>query len=316
MRVMAWESSRTYLIVGASGSGKTSACLALCNQYNFPVTLFNASLRDYSLLKPVARLGTWGEKLDVKKHTLVVEDIQSLKPAQKEFLSHLLNVVSRHQNCVIILIAHSLHGNGLFALINFFTNIVVTAGTINLRNLRELLRHFMYEESEAVENVFLSMNARDYLMLKPHERVFSVLSTSMSTTSEDAPAEMASKDIKREKVLSYFAHLPNKQMYNNLFDFLMANIPNNVIRPSDVTILVLTKNGKKCSVSLLDYMYFLLEKNQGYVPSDVLLLHRHFKKMFRVPDMFVKNKLFIEENKRSHNYFFHVWAKFAPMTRT
>ncbi len=282
------------IILGPSGSGKSFASAKLCSQLGKSIIILNDSKDVYSdhISNFSVGEGDWADLVDINKShlTIVVEDLHTLKNQQKECLFNCLNYKSRHQDWSIILIAHTILGNGLFSILDFVTQVLLTGKSINLRLLKTLLRHYYYPNRNDIEREFMEIGDHHYLMLSPHKKSYIFLDENL-TDSNDITTPIK---LDKSKILAYFSHLGETSIYEPLLDFLLANIPQECVQVNDVSLRVRRVSGKEANVSLIDYMATLLDRDKK--PSCLIIeLHMYLSKRFCFPDVFVRNKMICEK---------------------
>ncbi len=282
----------TRLIVGPSGSGKTYAAAILCHKIGKKIILVNGRKEEFNAtpyVLPAIEESDYSDlPLKESNLTYVLEDIHSIKPKEREAISVLLNYTSRHSKSPCILISHSLHNTGIHSLLNFLTDIYLTREKVNLRVLKTLLRYYSYPRQEEVEKTFLNLKPRQYLHLQNCDQTWNVLDDEMMKREERETDETVNAtDVDKEKILSYFSHLGNKESISCILDFLLQNLPSYCITPKDLSVAFKTKKGKVKKISLLDYLFYL--NAQNVPPRDIKLFHRFLTKNTCFPRMLCTN---------------------------
>ncbi len=290
------------LFLGPTMGGKTTGAAKLCRRVGYRVVVLNGATYPYEEKNCEVSTGEWGE-IPLKGHniTYVFEDVHRLKSAEREKVVTLLNYTARHHNSAVILISHSVSSNGLFSLLSFLTHVFVTQDRINLRMLKILLKYYMYPETCHAENSFLSLPPRGYLQLSPPSLEYHSLNSSLEKMDQDASPspdtsnkeeEDSSAPFPKEKITPFFSHLPQKEVYNSLTDFVLRIIPARYISEKDLSISYRDKKGKNQKISLLDYLHFLA--TNAPPPLKILSFQRHMYKTTCFPHYLVKNTHMIQ----------------------
>ncbi len=296
------ENPYNILIIGRSGGGKTVASNLLVDRIGYRVVLLNGNLKEYTKHIKTnidVNTATWDKvPLSPAQSRIVyaVEDISSLRPAHRDKLKTLLNYTSRHCQSVCILIAHSVHTTGLFAMLNFLTDIYLTQGASNLRTLKFLLKYFFYKDVEPIEQQFSSLPLHHYLHLQPQSQIAAVVDNRLKpiqsnggALKEDNVTAAIAPTVNRDKILNYFSGLNNSKLYTATLDFLLANIPADYVQGNDLSVKYKTKRGEVVKFSLLDYIHFL--NSDQIPPLPIKKFHHFLSKSVCFPQFLIQNAL-------------------------
>ncbi len=284
------------LFLGPSGSGKSFGASLLCKRLGNPVVVLEGPVDTYKEKNSKVTAVSWDE-LPMKKRniTYVLEDLHRLKATTRETVAILTNYVSRHFQSAVIILAHSITGNGIFSILHFLTDIYVTSNQINIRPLRTLLRHFYYDDAAEVERKFLALKGGGYLHLQPQQRTCVALDSDLDIVKarDDTPVgrtpspEVPPAAFDRDKLVAFFAHLPQKSQYANLADYLLRIIPPNSVNNDDFSVSFRNKKKTIQKFSLIDYLHYLM--SEEIPPRKILSFQRHLTRRACFPLSLVRN---------------------------
>lgn len=271
------ESSVSYLLVGGSGSGKSTFLkrLAKANAQK-PLFLVGGNPDDYKELSFQTR--ELNSSLTEEKNcTVVIDDLFSLRnPAEQEKLRHLLCKTKRHNKVTIGVAVHMLEYTGVRGgLLDHFDVVVFTqTKQEDDRNVQLFLKRLGSVEWIAPET-FTSIPQFGYLWVNVQKREALVIdekggwSDGCGGADGQAPAPRGAaaraealarrrEGLRRDigKILKVFPDLHT--MANCHLDYILKNLPANQISTTDFTLTLrgrADKDGNSSEqVSLVDYL--------------------------------------------------------------
>ena len=159
---------RNILIVGKSGSGKSSIACALASTLSKVVsaekrqkkkrTVFILNDKTHATgFQPIE----WGDLGNLSNCGLILDDLISATKVQFRAIQFLLNFLGHHKNVSpIIICAHSILNNGIMGLLPYMTEVLLTRARSNVRSLTTILINFKVpkEERDAHVKTFLACN--------------------------------------------------------------------------------------------------------------------------------------------------------------
>ena len=286
------EEPRNFCIVGPSGSGKSFCSLALARIFSPRKTVVvNGSADGF----PDGEEATFEDlPSELSRVCYVLEDVQNLEKKDREAVFRLLNVTSRQLDSEVHVITHSIWNTGVFSLLPFFTHVVFTSEKINLRQLSQLLKHYLYPDKKTIERIFLGLKKRQYLVLRPRELTFEVANSDMAGGRGSHEEKFG---VSKDTLLRYLSHLPDGEAYPSLIDFVLEIVTPGAVRTRDLSVELVTARRGKVRISLLDYLHVL--NTAGAVPPrDVRLLHDYIRRKACFPSVLVKNRALGGRKKR------------------
>ncbi len=277
------------LFLGPSGTGKSFGAALLCRRIGHRVTVINGPTEVYEKWNDRVDTTTWEElPLDDDRVTYVLEDLHRLKDASREVVATLMNYTSRHRLSTTIIIAHSFMANGLFSLLNFLTDIYITSNNVNLRSLRVLLKHFYYENANEVVECFLKLPPQHYLHMRPQQLSFVAVTSRLDSAEEPDSQGPESAPLDKDDLIKYFSHLPDRQQYANLVDYILRILPPECITAKNLSVSFRNKKKEIKTLSLVDYLHFLMSEERP--PAPILAFQRHLFRTACFPSTLIRNK--------------------------
>ena len=288
------ERYRAVILCGRSGSGKS--CLAskiVAKLGRKKVILVNSPPSDFgdatveSVQWEAVPLASQERQL-----AYVLEDVQRLSKDKLERALTLFNVVARHLDCNCLLVCHSLLNTGVYALLNYATELILTSDKVNGRVLRRVLKEYCYGDSEQVFSAFEGLEKWQYLVLRLNERSWTTVDGQMKELrrvddDDDEKGEGRSPAGKTE-VLRYLENC--KPGTRVLAEFILDNLPKDSIRKPDMHIRVEDREGNFLTISFIDYVYTLDADDGRRIDPEILALHRLLCKDICFPKRMVRNK--------------------------
>ncbi len=290
----------SFLFLGPSGSGKTYGALLLCEELESSyIAVVNGPTEAYEGSGRQVRAVTWEElPIERKNVTYVLDDLHRLKDSNREVLATLTNYTARHNDSNVIIVAHSIQSNGLFSILQFLTDVYITPEKINLRALRLLVKHYFYQEAGEIEKMFLALPKNSYLHLQPQRKTFRVARRKNMMDNSNLGLKALEQDseeegeealpLEREKLIAFFTHLPERNQYENLLDYILRIIPSHLIRSSDFAITFVDKKKKVQRFSLIDYLHYLMSTDE-VPPRKIMSFQRYMSRQYCFPLSLIKN---------------------------
>ena len=296
----------TILILGRSGTGKSSLCQFLLKEfeeYGKPIRVLNDRTENCKYQKI-----SWSQLAQLKHVALIVEDIISASPAQFRALQELLNFSNHHRKVnPILCVSHALTRNNIHALLPYFNRIFLSANNSGMTTLRTLLNYFGYDKQEKAEQFNRLKNLKSpfchffFDVDKGEVGLKTFKMSELDQDDEDRPpkkrratqAQDSMASSMAIRFLSVLRHNSDKALA--IFDLLYPGLPAKHINPNNLTIKLKKRSSDKVAVtvSLLDYISALVDE-EARPSSLVLKFHRYVRDVRRVhlPHCFVANKSF------------------------
>ena len=305
------------LCIGRSGSGKTTLVRAILRQfeaYKKPICLLN----NRPGKKPEYIEVQWSQLTQLRRVSLVVEDVIGATDAQFKSLQEILNHALHHYKISpVLVVAHNVMKNNIFGLLGSFTLVFVTAVKANIASFRKILEYCGFEPVEKARYIkdFMSCTipfSHFKIDIEKHtvERVKYKYDPEAEDKAEgrksNAKSKLLASQARDAKILEraerYLTVLDRGREALAIFELMFAKLDHKCIDPDSLMISLKTrsvhkhKNKKKpIMLSIIDYIAALVDA-EGRAPAcaDVIRLHKYVRKVrgVKLPRTFVANKYF------------------------
>jgi energy-coupling factor transporter ATP-binding protein EcfA2 len=278
------------LVIGRSGTGKTSLVKWLLKDVRKPIFVVNDKTSNKSFTKI-----EWSQLPALRSCALVCEDIISATKPQVTAMQNLLSFGVHHSKVSpVVIIIHQIYKQNIFALVPFFNKIYLTANTGSVTSLRVILRLFQYEQKEIERCVSLiKQDEKKFMHLVINQNGESPqlgrVDDFKKKVNEDNISSKARLDQASAVAKRFLSILePPKAQYGiAIFEILFPEIPEKIIQLENLTLTLMkrkdkkkrslsssadsplrpkgqasiTKNYQRIKYSLLDYIYALVTPN-------------------------------------------------------
>ncbi len=292
---------RCVLIIGRSGSGKSTLAGKLAARQK-KVVVVNSPV-DESISSalggktPITSVPWENIPLANEKGVAyIIDDVQGLKKRNQEKLFTLFNVTARHNDCSCVVICHSLLNTGLFSVVNFTTEIILSHDKTNTKTLRLLLKDGLYsdEDKKAAEMAFANLREFEFIVLRPNERTWMTVDADLKEivpatrrdASESSPEE---NNAANEDEVMQFLQFVATPRTKRLAEFLLRNLPERSVRLPDLHLRAKSNNGETIEVSFLDYI-LTLDSEDCTPEASITKLHKLLLKKMCYPRQLITNK--------------------------
>lgn len=302
-----------FLLIGRSKSGKSSLLRSLLKpfqkQYNKKVFLLNDRSRRKNRQNNYTAI-EWSEIGKISDCILVVEDIVRASKVQIDLLSETLNHGCHHRRInPLVCVSHSLTGQGIWALVKFFTRVYISAVPGNLESLDYILNkhgftkeqrtfhaqnlvnnkqpyaHFLYDiDNRSIKKVQYQLEPPD--SLEEDEEGGTKKRKRMTLSARDQMAQA--------KAQRYLSVLRNPTQALACFDLLYAKLDKKSVSPQTLDVSLHQKGDRQpVTVSLISYLACLTDPK---VPAsrEVWKFHKYCVTLrgIRLPDCYILNEAF------------------------
>ncbi len=299
------------LIIGKTSSGKTTLVKAILKAHwkiNPNVNIYTINVRggEYSSVSEKI-INVDYEQMDTipRKSIIIIEDVISMTPFQANVLRQAVNYNAHHKKQKVYVITHHVFKTSVYQLIPYFNYIIFTASDSNIPLVKIILRYFhlskedidratsLFKPVKNTHYVYFVFNVDSHRFLKA-DSIKQMLLGNLKDTHGDsingARSALSKDDLLQRFETFVFTNNENKQQASTIFSILINALPNlHNINVTDLTLRCQSKEGKKVNISLVDYVMSLLNANQKVTKYD-LFVHKYFKKLCKLPTMFLVNK--------------------------
>jgi len=286
--------SRSVLVCGQSGSGKTTYARDLASNFDHVFTVNGEGL-------PGGKSLGYAEIAATKfpeNSAVVFDDVIKPNPAQVEVLRKFLVYIKRHAAVTVAVLTHSVTTNNTFELMQHFDSIVFTKCTPNYRNFADTCRALKLEKTRCEgewRGFLLRKKKFCYLVLTVSSGEFKV--EELGVTPEEK-----SDEEKRSRVQGILSSMGQSDLAMQMYDHLFSNFSPSRLDYKDLSItLFLVKDSastkrqepKEKKFSVCDLLFYATTPET--VPSeDSVRLFLVLTKEFNVPTLFLRNPKFKE----------------------
>lgn len=277
--------STSLLVLGGSGTGKTSLAKSVALKRGKNVFLVGGDPRDYEELDRRLNIKnvslTSDELVKLQHATLIIEDHFAASSAEHSRIRYILSYMCRHRDVTVLLLTHSLLHTSLLNTTHHFRFIVLTASPGSRSALTQLASKTDSLDAEAALSELENLAPFEYLVVNGADGSFEVVTQDLLAPHR-APAESAAVEERRravakgvEPILKQFPEVFSKGKC--LLDYVLSNLGADVLKihPTMFTIEVTpAKTGQRVSVSLADFL--VVAQQSGAQPSQNEYLARRF----------------------------------------
>lgn len=319
------------LVIGQSSTGKSEllkkACEIFLTRTAFPIKhLYVINDRDNSFGSKAKKLAEFSCLTKVAPDSLiVVEDLIMLKPKEADHLRLTLNYNVHHKSLIVFVVAHHVWKNGVSGMLPFFNTLIFTNCHANAQLIKLCLGSFSlgpdnvdeilgFVKRTAVQpGQYFVFDTRTFsfyfasnfeCLLDPEKKlkvVFEVQKDSnedrksLKLDAESASPEDNSNELKSMLIRKFEAFVKtqsHREEAISIFGMIASCVPLHLIREFDLTFQFRFSNGAMGRVSLLDYIFCLLDAEAA--PSkEISFFHNYLKSLCHLPKMYNRNKYLI-----------------------
>lgn len=171
------SSSRSIILVGESGTGKTHTCRALASEGEGQVLVVNANAEYRGSRFSHIGLEELSKSSFERFSSVVIEDLGFPNASVSRTLNRLLTYDRRHHDLSVLMVSHALRGNSLAPLIPHFCFIVITYGAVNKGIFESLTKSYAKEYhlcSEAIWSDFVRGSVGSFIVFNTQSRELQV----------------------------------------------------------------------------------------------------------------------------------------------
>jgi GTPase SAR1 family protein len=294
------------LIIGKTGSGKTTLVRRILKRYwrddsTKEVYTLNVKSNEYKLTNNNLIKDITFEQLNSvpKKSIIIVEDVISMTPFQAKALREAINYNAHHKRQKIYVISHHLYKTNIFQLIPYFNYVIFTASQSNLPLIKIVFQYFnIAKDQYKLASDFVLNNTLPFAyFIFGSENQHFVKADSVKALLNNIFKNYNSSGTEKtiDELMTRFNSFvsdsnPLKQDASTVFSILVNALPSLTnVNMTDLTLKCQTTKGSNLHISLIDYVMSLVTK-KGSVSKHNVFLHGYFKKLCKIPKMFIVNK--------------------------
>ena len=301
---------KRHLVVGKSGSGKTVLVNRLISVRKYKILyLINCKdSGDYELVKKKTVQIDFNQLDSISKNSVVViEDVINLSHKENDKLRNLLNYQCHHLGLTVFCVTHSVHKTNLYGTLSFFDAIWVTRSAANSRTASILFDYFKLDSTEKSFFtaklqitkpdydsfvVFVSKTYKLHLVISLSDLLRGDVSASNFVTADSMTHEVSSQELFKQKLGTFLADFPRKDLCLAIFEILIHCLSPNDINPVDLTITLKNSSGTKMiKCSLVDYLTSVVTPDAGS-DKNLQLLHEYISSQCTIPNILIQNSSF------------------------
>lgn len=316
-----WGSS---LFVGVSGTGKTTLMLAAIKRH-----LKHKNVSG----KKIFGINTRGSEYDElglhnvgiervaslpKKSFLVVEDIIDLGKKNEVLLRTTLNVNLHHKLQRLYAATHSNIKTNLWSNVQYFDYIIFPGEKSNHVNFKSIIIHFRLDKNstENFSTAFLDQcgkNPKRYIvldvksiavyaadsltsMVDQEKNCYKKIADFENGVGQGVTQETNSSSAPQPDLGMQFEKLIQGYKYRARASAVYSLLKDCILQHFEVTPDLLIKVGKQAaglSISIVDYVHFLVDPDSGVPPWKYLTFHRYVTENCHVPKLLIQNPSFL-----------------------
>ncbi len=275
------------LILGSSGSGKTSLVRNLLSASRYKLTyIVNCNDKsDYRKAKELKiKYLDWESCLEsrLKKCNIVFEDLITLQQKKTSVIKKIVHFLLRRKYIHMFLVAHEIRNSGLYSLLEHANTVYMTSGFQNAKLLRDFsnMRPVKGLDPEA----FMKKKFH-YLKINMSDMTFRIFDDQLQDATQSLGMSLASKRSAVEAALKCF---PNPAPLLVIFDLIFKNLEPDLLTTNDLCLLVRDADGKTKKISIVDFLVSLRSSEKP--AKELKKLKLALDKQFVIPKVFVTNR--------------------------
>jgi hypothetical protein len=279
------------LLVGLSGSGKTTIAKKIVEDSRVPFCIVNGDQSDFPASDRTRHL-SWDECGGLSQCGVIFEDVVNAKKEEFVTLKNLACVSAHHSSVTpIIIICHAVLGNNLYGILANLTHVFVTLAKGNIKSLLSVLEYYRVtpREREAMERTFLSCEDEF------GHFVYDVGRRTLEQGGAAAAGKAASAQ-KKSHILPpqrFLELMPRPREATLLFDLIYPSLPKAATSGGNYTLtLKNSASGEPVKINFMDYINCLVDEKK--VPSrQMKSVHSFVTRILPLPRCIVPNKHFL-----------------------
>lgn len=304
--------AKSYLILGLSNTGKSTAARLIASATKLPVYVIG-SVDEFKMLK--ARSVSIDEDFETfKECVIILDDVLSIaRRKNNEQLRLLLNKIKRHKSVTIIVCSHSLNHTGLLGVMHFFDYLWLTKSPASEKDLNLVLKAYKITDFTPEDfRLFCGSQEKWYLQIGLTQPSIDYFDSSLKAISDSptSPAAAAAAGTAaaaaaegQEHVIALkkgaealFRNFENPDFLTSIFNYILDNINSEAVSVNDYCVKLKSKTSDySVCISLIDFVLTLRDTEKP--SNDMYILKKYCDKQFRLPQYFIKNKYFKSRNK-------------------
>jgi hypothetical protein len=297
------ERPEFWILVGKSGSGKTTAAKELVADSGLPVHVVNGQPDDYG---EGYRDASWEDCSSLRDCCLIVDDVLSCSGAEFRTLQRVANFSGHHLNIKkLLVLTHSIQNTHVHGLLAYATHVVFTLSKTNARSLSVTLDFYKFgEEKKAIMREFNSCGDEyGYYVLHVERRTFARPPGQVSRPRREEtarePAAQGPSSLPAQRFLELLAPEARRRQATLIFDLVYPHLPRSSDEDGDDFTIVLRSKatGETVRTNIFDYLDCITSEKGSPSPT-MLGLHNYVTGLVSIPRCFVANKRFLKKDKR------------------
>lgn len=281
------------LVLGTSGSGKSSLAKSLGNISSLPVYIINGSEKDYppENFEHITYQNFADNEEEINNCILIIDDIVKPSDFECKVINQILVKNKRHSNINFYALAHSIERNNLHSLLQHFDFIVFSNHPKNQKVFEVYGRKYCAKDEDECMQIW-----NDFV--KNGEPKTNYLRYN-NTTSQFELIDVTGKILispeskLRKEIISYIEAFGYLRESVAFLDYLIKRLPSGVIDEDHLTLSFENRNGDKFDVTIIDLIVFVVSKNlERPPPPEIMYAFKNLQKLYKIPYCFIGNKYF------------------------
>lgn len=277
------------LVVGRSGSGKSSFLRRACEIKSQPILMFGGSRDDYGSLEVSYLPELVSSVTRLQDCICVQEDLFGLSKKQHHLFREMVCFQKRHHNVTVLCAVHTLNYTGMLNLTSQFDYVAFTKPRPDEVSVTQFMRH-MKPHNLRPEH-FEKIPPMGYLVYNTKTDKALTINRHFSEAADSdkaSPAEL--RERLRSDIASILKVFPEQYDLSLIHaELVLKNIEPSIVNPQDFSLRLVSPQGVGVTVSLVDFLIECQADGADEPSPHLLLLRKFLAGKFHTPLSLIKN---------------------------